>query len=225
MTKVLVLLSGGLDSATCLAKAVDCYKIENVIALSFYYGQKHSRELDAVDSLVKYYGVEHLTLNLSAVFASSDSTLLAGRNEIAQGTYEHQLKSSPVIATYVPFRNGLFISAAASIALSKNCGEIWYGAHSNDAAFNAYPDCSVDFLNSMKSALYIGSGNKLTLHAPFISLTKKDIVEIGKKLNVPYELTWSCYEGKEQPCGKCATCIDRENAFKLNGLTDPLLQR
>lgn len=222
MTKILVLFSGGLDSATCLAKAVREYGKENVIALSVFYGQKHIKELDSVDKIVKHYAVEHLSLNLAAIYEHSDSALLTGRSEIEKGTYENQLKNSSVISTYIPFRNGLFISAAAGVALSKNCDEIWFGAHRDDAASSVYPDCSVDFLNSMKSALYIGSGNKLTLKAPFISLTKKDIVELGSKLNVPFQLTWSCYEGKEYPCGKCATCIDRENAFKQNGLTDPL---
>ena len=127
------------------------------------------------------------------------------------------------VSTYVPFRNGLFLSSAASIALSHDCSKIMYGAHADDAAGAAYPDCSVDFVNAMNQAIYLGSGNQLTIEAPFVSLTKADVVKKGLELGVPYELTWSCYEG-EKPCGKCGTCIDRMKAFEKNGTIDPLLK-
>ena len=88
----------------------------------------------------------------------------------------------------------------------------------------AHPDCSVDFVNAMNQAIYLGSGNQLTIEAPFVSLTKADVVKKGLELGVPYELTWSCYEGGEKPCGKCGTCIDRQRAFEKNGTIDPLLK-
>ena len=124
----------------------------------------------------------------------------------------------------MPFRNGLFLSSAASIALSHDCSKIMYGAHADDAAGAAYPDCSLDFVNAMNQAIYLGSGNQLTIEAPFVSLTKADVVKKGLELGVPYELTWSCYEGGEKPCGKCGTCIDRMKAFEKNGVVDPLLK-
>lgn len=95
-------------------------------------------------------------------------------------------------------RNGLFLSCAASIALSKNCDVIYYGAHSDDSAGNAYPDCSDAFQNAMNQAIYEGSGHQLKIEAPFVNLTKADVVRTGLDLHVPYELTWSCYEGKEK---------------------------
>ena len=128
------------------------------------------------------------------------------------------------MSTYVPFRNGLFLATAASIALSKECSLIYYGAHSDDAAGNAYPDCSDAFNKSMNDAIYIGSGNQVKIEAPFVNLTKKDIVRMGLELNVPYELTWSCYEGHDKPCGVCGTCIDRIKAFEANGVRDPLMK-
>ena len=125
------------------------------------------------------------------------------------------------MSTYVPFRNGLFLSSAAAIAVSRDCEEIYYGAHADDAAGNAYPDCSQAFNSAMGRAIYLGSGNMVKVAAPFVGKTKADVVGMGLKLKVPYELTWSCYEGGDKPCGSCGTCIDRKRAFELNGVKDP----
>ena len=122
----------------------------------------------------------------------------------------------------MPFRNGLFLASAASVAISLGCDVIYYGAHSDDAAGSAYPDCSESFNNAMNDAIYIGSGNQVKIEAPFVNATKKDVVAAGLKLNVPYELTWSCYEGDDKPCGVCGTCIDRQKAFEENGVKDPV---
>ena len=115
------------------------------------------------------------------------------------------------------------ISVSYTHLLSKGCDVIYYGAHSDDAAGNAYPDCSEVFKNAMNQAIYEGSGRQLRVEAPFVNLTKADVVKKGLELNVPYELTWSCYEGGEKPCGKCGTCIDRAKAFAANGVADPAL--
>lgn len=225
--KALVLFSGGVDSTTCLAIAVDQYGSDNVLALSVGYGQKHSKELIAARNIARYYGVKHRELDLSVLFEGSDCSLLQGsKQEIPQESYADQLSKtggSPV-STYVPFRNGLFLSAAASIALSNGCSEIYYGAHSDDAAGNAYPDCSADFNNAINTAIHLGSGNQLTVKAPFVGLTKAQVVAKGLKLKVPYELTWSCYEGEDKPCGVCGTCRDRIAAFRANGMSDPIME-
>ena len=214
--KALVLFSGGLDSSTCLALAVNKYGKENVIALSVYYGQKHDKEILSAKAVAEYYGVELRSLDLKAIFAGSDCSLLAGSDrDIPKESYAEQLEEtdgSPV-STYVPFRNGLFIASAASIALSCGCGVIYYGAHSDDAAGNAYPDCSEAFNNAMNEAVFIGSGEQLRVEAPFVGLKKADIVRIGTEIGVPYE-----------PCGECGTCRDRIAAFEANGLTDPLMK-
>ena len=224
--RALVLSSGGVDSTTCLGLAVKKYGRENVTALSVFYGQKHDREMEAARKVAAYYGVEHLELDLEKIFAYSNCSLLAHSDqEIPEEAYAEQLRKTggKPVSTYVPFRNGLFLSCAASIALSRDCGVIYYGAHSDDAAGNAYPDCSDAFNRAMGEAIWLGSGNQLKIEAPFVSMTKADVVKQGIALGVPYELTWSCYEGGEKPCGKCATCMDRAKAFADNGVADPAL--
>lgn len=223
--KAIVLFSGGLDSTTCLAMVIDKYGKENVIALSLYYGQKHSKELECAKKISKHYGVKHIKFDVSKIFESSNCSLLASStNQIPEKSYDEQLKETngQPVTTYVPFRNGLFLSIAASIAISNNCEEIYYATHKDDAAGNAYPDCSTDFNNTISKAIFIGSGNAVNVKAPFINMNKADIVKQGLSLKVPYEMTWSCYNGKKKPCGKCGTCIDRIKAFEINGVKDPL---
>lgn len=226
--RALVLSSGGVDSTTCLGLAIEKYGKENVTALSITYGQKHDKEVEAAEAVARYYGVELITLDLAKIFQyDTKCTLLQGcTEEIPEESYADQLKKSDgkPVSTYVPFRNGLFLSSAASIALSKDCSVIYYGAHSDDAAGNAYPDCSDAFNEAMKSAIELGSGNQLTIEAPFVKWTKKDVVREGLRLHVPYQLTWSCYEGGDKPCGKCGTCLDRAAAFAANGVKDPALE-
>lgn len=223
--KALVLFSGGLDSTTCLALAVQKYGKEEVIALSVSYGQKHQKEIEAAKELADYYGVTLKTLNLSDIFEGSNCSLLSQSEEmIPHGEYDEQLKSTngKPVSTYVPFRNGLFLSCAASVALSHGCEVIYYGAHADDSAGNAYPDTSTEFNEAISKAIYLGSGEDLRVDAPFIHMTKAEVVKIGLERKVPYEKTWSCYEGSEKACGLCGTCIDRRNAFIQNGMTDPI---
>lgn len=223
--KALVLFSGGIDSTTCLAMAVDKYGKENVTALSVFYGQKHKKEIDAAVLIAEHYGVEYINIDLMRIFSYSNCSLLQNSSEeIPEESYAQQLKKTDgaPVSTYVPFRNGLLLSTAASIALSKECSIIYYGVHSDDAAGAAYPDCTEVFNNAMNTAIYEGSGKHLHIEAPFVNCTKAEIVKKGLELGVPYELTWSCYAGNDEPCGKCGTCIDRENAFTANGIVDPL---
>jgi 7-cyano-7-deazaguanine synthase len=225
--KALVLISGGVDSTTCLGLAISKYGKDEVLGLSISYGQKHTKEVEAAQAVADYYGIEYMTLDLSTIFANSNCSLLTHSNQdIPHESYAEQLEHSDgkPVSTYVPFRNGLFLSCAASIALSRGCEIIYYGAHSDDAAGNAYPDCSTTFNQAMNRAIYEGSGKQLQIEAPFVNLTKADVVHKGLSLKVPYHLTWSCYEGKEKPCGVCGTCIDRANAFAANGVKDPALQ-
>jgi 7-cyano-7-deazaguanine synthase len=225
--KVMVLSSGGVDSTTCLGMAVEKYGSKNVIALSISYGQKHTKEIESAKAVAEYYHVELIELDLSKMFEFSDCSLLSHSDrEIPKESYAKQLEKTDgkPVSTYVPFRNGLFLSSAASIALSKECSIIFYGAHSDDAAGNAYPDCSSTFNNAMNTAIYEGSGKQLHIEAPFVNMTKADVVKKGLEIGVPYELTWSCYEGNDKPCGVCGTCIDRIKAFELNGITDPIIK-
>ncbi len=222
--KALVLFSGGVDSTTCLGLAISRYGVSEVLALSVFYGQTHQKEVEAAQKIAQHYGVTLKRLDLSMIFADSNCPLISGSTEeIPKESYAEQLlhtNGNPV-ATYVPFRNGLFLSSAASIALSFGCEVIYYGAHRDDAAGNAYPDCSDDFYEAMNRAVFLGSGQKLRIEAPFIHKNKAQVVQKGLELGVPYELTWSCYEGKEEPCGRCGTCLDRAAAFRVNGIEDP----
>lgn len=225
--KVLVLCSGGLDSTTLLALMIERYGRENIEALRIDYGQKHARELQASEAVAAHYGVELHTLDLTDVFAESDCSLLAhSETDIPHESYGAQTAESDgaPVSTYVPFRNGLFLSAASSLALSLNCDILCYGAHSDDAAGSAYPDCSQAFVDAMAHAIDLGTGGTLRMEAPFVRLAKADIVAEGLRLHVPYGLTWSCYEGGDAPCGECATCLDRARAFAANCATDPALK-
>lgn len=224
--KVMVLTSGGVDSTTCLGLAVSKYGKEHVTALAMYYGQKHTKELESGKKVAEYYQVEYIKQDLSNLFQYSDSSLLQhSKKEIPKESYAEQLARTDgmPVSTYVPFRNGLFLSVAASIALSKGCSVIYYGAHNDDAAGNAYPDCSDVFNQAMNQAIYEGSGHQVKIEAPFVKLSKAEVVRLGLELKVPYELTWSCYEGDERPCGVCGTCLDRKAAFEKNQAIDPII--
>ena len=226
--KALVLFSGGIDSTTALGLAIKKYGKDQVIALSVSYGQKHDKEIQAAKAVSAFYGVEQLFLDLSKIFQYSNCSLLQqSTEEIPEESYAMQIEKTEgekPVSTYVPFRNGLFLSSAASIALSKDCSVILYGAHADDSAGFAYPDCSPMFNDAMNQAIFEGSGHQLKVEAPFVNMTKAEVVKMGLELNAPYELTWSCYEGKDVPCGKCGTCIDRAAAFAANGVSDPAIK-
>lgn len=227
--RALVLSSGGVDSTTCIGIAVHRYGKENVSTVSVFYGQKHQKELKQADKIAKYYGVAHYELDLSNVMQFSNCPLLAKSTEaIKHKSYAQQIAEDGegMVSTYVPFRNGLLLSAVASLASSiypqEEC-EIYIGAHADDAAGQAYADCSQDFTDAMSKAINIGTYNKVKIAAPLVNMNKAQVVATGLALDVPYELTWSCYEGGEKPCGTCGTCIDRAAAFAANGVKDPAL--
>lgn len=227
--KALVLNSGGVDSTTCVGIAVNKYGKENVITASLYYGQKHDKELECARKVAEYYGVKHIEEDISNImkYASNVCSLVKGGEDIIHKSYSQQIEENGEgrVATYVPFRNGLLLSIATAYADSlfkDEEVEVYYGAHADDAAGQAYADCSPEFAEAMNKAINIGTYGKISVCRPLINMNKSEVVATGLKLNVPYELTWSCYEGKEKQCGKCGTCIDRLKAFKLNGVEDPV---
>lgn len=225
--KALVLSSGGIDSTTCLGLAIQKYGKENVISASLYYGQKHDKELECARKIADYYGIKHIEDDVSNVmkYASQVCTLVKGGKEIKHESYEQQIKENGFVDSYVPFRNGLFLSIAAAYAVSlfpnMEC-EIYYGAHADDAAGNAYADCTPEFSKAMGEAINLGTYNRVKVVSPFIDYTKAMVVRVGLDLQVPYHLTWSCYEGHEKQCGVCGTCRDRKAAFEANGVKDPV---
>lgn len=227
--KAVILSSGGIDSTTCLSIAVDKFGAENVSTLSIYYGQKHEKELESAKAVADFYHVKHFVKDISTVMDMSDCALLkTGTKEIKHKSYAEQIKEDAIVSTYVPFRNGLLLSCATALALSiypdADKIEIYYGAHGDDYAGNAYADCSPEFSEAIGKAINIGSYEKVSVVAPLINTNKAGVVAIGLKLGTPYDLTWSCYEGGKRPCGQCGTCIDRQKAFERNGLIDPLMR-
>ena len=227
--KAVVLSSGGLDSTTCLGMAVDKYGSDNVSTILIFYGQRHARELDSANKVARYYGVSHYEFDISDIMKYSNSALLStSKQSVAKASYAAQMKESGLnkIGTYVPFRNGLMLSIAASVADSiykDDEIDLYIGVHKDDAVVSAYADCSTSFIKAMTSAISIGTYGRIHLIAPFMDNDKKEIVRVGLDLKVPYHLTWSCYEGGQKPCGKCATCIDRAKAFAANMAKDPAL--
>ena len=226
--KVVVLSSGGLASTTCVGIAVDKVGYENVSTVSIFYGQRHEKELQAAQKVANHYNVPHYEVDLSSVMQFSNCNLLAKNDDtIPNKSYAQQIEENGDgrVSTYVPFRNGLLLSAAASIADSLYPGEevvIYYGAHADDAAGEAYADCSPEFADAMNKAINIGTYGKITVEGPLVNMNKSEVVKKGLKLHVPYLLTWSCYHGGNKACGRCGTCIDRLAAFKANGASDPI---
>ena len=227
--KALVLNSGGVDSTTCVGIAVNKYGKENVVTASLYYGQKHDKELECARKVAEYYDVRHIEEDISNVmkYAKDVCTLMKGGEAIEHASYAEQIAEHGEgrVATYVPFRNGLLLAIATAYADSIFPGEeveIYYGAHADDAAGQAYADCSPEFADAMNQAINIGTYGKITVARPLINMNKATVVKTGLELGVPYDLTWSCYEGGEKQCGTCGTCIDRKAAFEANGVKDPV---
>lgn len=226
--KAIVLSSGGVDSTTAIGLAVEDFGAENVSTVSVFYGQRHSKELECATKIAEYYGLKHYEIDLSQIFKWSNCSLLAhSTEEVPEMSYVDQIAQNGEgkVSTYVPFRNGLMLAAVASLAQSiypDNNVSIYLGAHADDAAGNAYADCSADFTDAMNRAIMYGTYNKVSVGAPFVNRNKAEVVKAGLEIGVPYHLTWSCYEGGDKACGKCGTCIDRIAAFKANGVEDPI---
>lgn len=233
MKKAIVLSSGGVDSTVCVAMAVQKFGAENVATASIFYGQKHNKELECARKVAEHYKLPHYEFDLSCVLQFSNCSLLKNSTlEIEHKSYAEQIAENPAtakgkVSTYVPFRNGLMLSVCASLAQSifeKDEVEIYLGAHGDDAAGNAYADCSEAFVSTIGKAISIGTYEQVNVTAPFAGLSKADVVKKGLELKAPFELTWSCYEGGEKPCGECGTCIDRARAFAENNVKDPAIQ-
>lgn len=228
MKKALVLSSGGVDSTTCVGIAVKDVGSENVSTVSVFYGQKHNKELECADKVAEFYNVKHYVLDLSNVLQYSNCSLMKNSTEdIPMMSYAEQIEKNGEgkVSTYVPFRNGLMLSAVAALAQSiypDDDVDIYLGAHADDAAGRAYADCSEEFTSAMNTAIVIGTYGKVRVFAPLVNLNKAGVVKLGLSIDVPYNLTYSCYNGREKACGRCGTCIDRLNAFKVNGVQDPI---
>lgn len=218
-SKAIILVSGGMDSAALLWLAKE--KFSRVYAISFDYGQKHKIELDFAKQLAEEAGVEkHFIVDVPHLKGIEGSALTDEAVEIPSEEYP---EGPPV--TTVPMRNLNFISIAASFADVYEIENIGIGIHSVDSP---YPDCRAEFASSVEAAVNASSvmvakkKNRITVWTPFLGMTKADVLKIGLQLGVPYEKTYSCYRGTLPPCGECATCRQREEAFKEAGIEDPI---
>jgi 7-cyano-7-deazaguanine synthase len=192
----------------------------NVFTISFDYGKKHMRkELNAATDLATWYGVAHERVRLhpgvTSVFEGSALTDPDG--VIPEGHYEEESMKQ----TVVPNRNMVLLSLATAYAIGRSLDHVIYGAHAGDHAI--YPDCRPEFADAMFQSIKAASDRKVTLVTPFVHLTKAKIAELGDQLNVPFQLTWSCYKGGAAHCGKCGTCVERREAFNLSNVWDPTL--
>jgi len=217
-SKAVVILSGGMDSTTVLYDVVRTFGSNNVDAISFHYGQNHSKELGLAKKTCEKLGVAHKLVDVSflgkeLLFAS---TLVSGAEAIPEGHYaEENMKS-----TVVPNRNMILISLAAGFAISIGAKHLYYGAHAGDHAI--YPDCRPEFVKAMKSVLKLADWSEVELHAPYLEKDKGDIAILGKELGVDYSLTWTCYKGEEEACGVCGSCTERLEAFEKAEAVDPI---
>ena len=214
--KAVILLSGGLDSTTTLyyakAKGYDCF------CLMFDYGQRHKKELRAAVKLAKLNKCSYTIVKIALPWSKSALTDLAVKIPKNTGKIG---KNIPV--TYVPARNTIFFSFAASYAESIGAKRIFIGANALD--YSGYPDCRPKYIKAYEKAVNLGTksgvtGKKIRIETPLIALTKAEIIKLGRKLGVPYQLTWSCYRGEKLPCGTCESCLLRNKGFKENSLID-----
>ncbi len=212
--KVVVLLSGGMDSVTALYLAHAEYDV--VSTLSFDYGSKHNKkEIPFAEAHSKALGIPHTTIPLGFVNDLFESDLLESGGVIPEGHYAEDTMKS----TVVPFRNGIMLSIAAGIAESNKAEGLVIASHSGDHAI--YPDCREGFMQSMAEAISRGTYANIQLLRPFIAMDKAAIATKGTELGIDFAKTWSCYKGEAVHCGACGTCIERREAFILAKVTDP----
>ena len=212
--KSLVLLSGGIDSVTALYWAAKDHEV--VGCVSFDYGSKHNhKEIPMAAWHAQKLGVAHEVISLDFVNRLFASDLLKSGGDIPDGHYEEPSMKS----TVVPFRNGIMLSVACGLAESREADALVIAAHSGDHAI--YPDCREPFMEAMAAAMKHGTYAGIELLRPFIDCDKTEIVRRGEALTVDYAMTWSCYKGGAIHCGKCGTCVERQEAFRLAGVADP----
>jgi 7-cyano-7-deazaguanine synthase len=215
--KVVISLSGGMDSTTLLGYYID--KNYEVFPVSFNYGSKHNKyELEAVKNILKHYKLEnkHKLIDLSFIGKLFKSNLLVDGGDIPEGHYSHESMKQ----TVVPNRNMIFASILAGYADSINANHIALGVHSGD--HQIYPDCRIEFINELNNAIKLSTEDRISILTPFITYFKKDILEIGYNIDVPYHLTRTCYKSQKFSCGKCGSCNERLEAFGLIGKKDPI---
>lgn len=217
MKKAVIVLSGGMDSVTAMYFARS--KGYQVYAITFYYGQRHKKEIVCARRICKKLNVHHEIVDLSDLGKVINNSSLTGNIELPEGHYQDK----NMRLTVVPNRNMILFSVAVGYAVNISAESVFVGIHSGDHPI--YPDCRPDFLRlfniTCRSANRGFIPKNFRIIAPFLKLTKDKIVQKGIGLGVPFGMTWSCYKGKKYHCGKCGTCNERKEAFRLSGVPDP----
>ncbi|MEM3852271.1 MAG: 7-cyano-7-deazaguanine synthase QueC [Methanomassiliicoccales archaeon] len=216
MRDAVLLLSGGLDSAT--VAGILHSKGIGFRALTIEYGQRHSRELEAAKAIAGHYGaVEHLIFKMNMKDIGG-SALLEEKREIPE-------KGEGIPSTYVPARNTVFLALALSMAEARDADEIYIGANAVD--YSGYPDCRPEYIEEFNRLSSLATkrgveGKPIRIVAPLTGMSKAEIVRRGAALGVPYGLTWSCYRGGAAACGRCDSCRYRLKGFREAGIEDPI---
>ena len=210
--KAVVLLSGGMDSTT-LVYDVKVIGYE-VYPVSFYYGQKHEKEVDAASKTCRKLGLPHRILDVGVLGEVAPSALTRNEEKIPEGHYQEESMK----LTVVPNRNMVLLALATSYAIGIGAETVWYGAHGGDHAI--YPDCRSAFVEVMVRAMALCDWSIIELKVPYLLWDKERILRRGLELGVDYSLTWTCYLGEELACGKCGSCVERMGAFEKVGIRD-----
>ena len=215
-SKVVVVLSGGQDSTTCLYWALDRFGVDNVLALTFDYGQRHRIELDCAANVAQHARVAHTTLPI-------DTFLALGGNALTDaGIAVEEAPGNALPNTFVPGRNLIFLTFAAAFAWQRDIVDLVTGVAQTD--YSGYPDCRRDTLDELEKTLRLGMQREFTIHTPLMNLSKKETVEMARDLGAldAMALTHTCYNGLRPPCGECPACRLRVNGFLEAGIADPL---
>lgn len=211
MKDALIVLSGGMDSVTMLYEYADSI----ALAVNFNYGANHNaREAECARYNCRKLGIELVEIDLAFMGRYFESSLLSGADAVPSGHYEDENMRS----TVVPFRNGIMLSVAAGLAESRGLKAVMIANHGGDHAI--YPDCRPGFVEAMGRAMEEGTYDGVSILAPFTDISKAEIARIGARLGVDYADTYSCYKGGERHCGRCGTCTERREAFRLAGIPD-----
>lgn len=213
MTKLVVVLSGGLDSTVLLAHLAATGAAARAVTVD--YGQRHAREIESAKKVALHYSVPHDIVDLRALRAVLPGNSQTGDLAVPHGHYE----DATMRLTVVPNRNMMLLSVALGIAVAHDVDGVAYGAHAGDHAI--YPDCRQPFIAAMEVAAKLCDYKPRHLVAPFASIDKTAIVRRGVELGVPLNLTWTCYEGGQEHCGRCGACNERREAFMLADVADP----
>jgi 7-cyano-7-deazaguanine synthase len=213
MAKTVLIYSGGLDSTALLWSLLR--EKDELRCLGIDYGQRHSKELQAARAICGSVGVAFQTADIRGIRPLLAGSALTDDIPVPEGHYEAEMMRQ----TIVPNRNMLMLSLGIAWCVSLGFDRVAYAAHAGDHTI--YPDCRPEFIGAMRQAAALCDWRKVDLYAPFVEKTKAEIVRIGVELGAPFEMTWSCYKGREKHCGKCGTCVERREAFELAGVSDP----